>query len=75
MLFSLGQYTLDFKLQTHLAYILGQCRVFKDIIVIFLTPEQHSIKLPLLNYLISEASSFVTGALSVVDGGFDVFSI
>lgn len=28
-----------------------------------------------IHYLISEASSFVTGALSVVDGGFDSFSI
>lgn len=28
-----------------------------------------------IHYLISEASSFVTGALSVVDGGFDAFSI
>lgn len=28
-----------------------------------------------IHYLISEASSFVTGALSIVDGGFDAFSI
>ena len=28
-----------------------------------------------IHYLISEASSFVTGTLSVVDGGFDAFSI
>jgi len=28
-----------------------------------------------IHYLISEASGFVTGALSVVDGGFDAFSI
>lgn len=28
-----------------------------------------------IHYLISEASSFVTGAMSVVDGGFDVYSI
>lgn len=28
-----------------------------------------------IHYLISEASSFVTGAVSVVDGGFDAFSI
>lgn len=28
-----------------------------------------------IHYLISEASSFVTGALSIVDGGFDSFSI
>ena len=28
-----------------------------------------------IHYLICEASSFVTGALSVVDGGYDAFSI
>lgn len=28
-----------------------------------------------IHYLISDASSFVTGALSIVDGGFDSFSI
>lgn len=28
-----------------------------------------------IHYLISEASSFVTGSLAVVDGGFDAFSI
>jgi NAD(P)-dependent dehydrogenase (short-subunit alcohol dehydrogenase family) len=28
-----------------------------------------------IHYLISEASSFVTGTVAVVDGGFNAFSI